>query len=37
MIPVQGYEGKKVGVLGLGRSGLATAISLEAGGAIPVV
>ncbi|MCK4712505.1 MAG: UDP-N-acetylmuramoyl-L-alanine--D-glutamate ligase [Marinosulfonomonas sp.] len=37
MIPVQGYEGKKVAVLGLGRSGLATAIALEAGGAIPVV
>ncbi len=37
MIPVQGYTGKKVAVLGLGRSGLATAIALEAGGAIPVV
>lgn len=37
MIPVQGYEGKKVAVLGLGRSGLAAAIALEAGGAIPVV
>ncbi len=37
MIPVQGYAGKKVAVLGLGRSGLATAIALEAGGAIPVV
>lgn len=33
MIPVQGYEGKKVGVLGLGRTGLATAVALEAGGA----
>ena len=37
MIPVQGYQGKKVAVLGLGRSGLATAIALEAGGAIPLV
>lgn len=37
MIPVQGYEGKKVAMLGLGRSGLAAAIALEAGGAIPVV
>jgi UDP-N-acetylmuramoylalanine--D-glutamate ligase len=37
MISVQGFSGKKVAVLGLGRSGLATAIALEAGGAIPVV
>ncbi len=33
MIPVQGYQGKKVAVLGLGRSGLATARALVAGGA----
>jgi len=33
MIPVRGYEGRKVAVLGLGRSGLATAKALEAGGA----
>lgn len=33
MIPVRGYKGYKVGVLGLGRSGLATAQSLKAGGA----
>ncbi len=33
MIPVRGYEGAKVGVLGLGRSGLATARALVAGGA----
>ena len=33
MIPVQGYEGARVAVLGLGRSGLATARALEAGGA----
>jgi UDP-N-acetylmuramoylalanine--D-glutamate ligase len=37
MIPVQGFAGKKVAVLGLGRTGLATAVALEAGGAIPVV
>lgn len=37
MIPVQGFSGAKVGVLGLGRSGLATARALAAGGAIPVV
>ncbi len=37
MIPVQGYKGRKVGVLGLGRSGLATAIALEEGGAEPLV
>ena len=28
MIPVHGYEGEKVAVLGLGRSGLATARAL---------
>ncbi|MEM9709045.1 MAG: UDP-N-acetylmuramoyl-L-alanine--D-glutamate ligase [Pseudomonadota bacterium] len=33
MIPVLGYEGAKVAVLGLGRSGLAVAKALEAGGA----
>lgn len=33
MIPVQGVEGKCVAVLGLGRSGLATARALKAGGA----
>lgn len=31
MIPVQGYQGRKVAVLGLGRSGLATARALLAG------
>ncbi len=36
MIVVRGYEGKRVGVLGLGRSGLATAAALQAGGAVPV-
>lgn len=33
MIPVKGYQGRKVAVLGLGRSGLATARALIAGGA----
>jgi UDP-N-acetylmuramoylalanine--D-glutamate ligase len=37
MIPVQGYQDHKVAVLGLGRSGLATARALQAGGAIPLL
>lgn len=37
MIPVQGYTGKTVAVLGLGRSGRAAAAALAAGGAHPVV
>jgi UDP-N-acetylmuramoylalanine--D-glutamate ligase len=37
MIPVTGYSGRKVAVLGLGRSGLATAAALRAGGAEPQV
>ncbi|MEP1327362.1 UDP-N-acetylmuramoyl-L-alanine--D-glutamate ligase [Pseudophaeobacter sp.] len=36
MIPVLGFEGATVAVLGLGRSGLATARALLAGGATPV-
>ena len=36
MIPVRGYEGRRVAVLGLGRSGLATARALAAGGAEPL-
>ena len=36
MIPVRGYTGARVGVLGLGRSGLAAARALRAGGAEPV-
>ncbi|EDZ44339.1 MAG: UDP-N-acetylmuramoyl-L-alanine--D-glutamate ligase [Planktotalea sp.] len=36
MIPVQGYKGARVGVLGLGRSGLCAARALHAGGAIPI-
>ena len=37
MIAVQGYQGRKVAVLGLGRSGLATARALVAGGAEPLL
>lgn len=36
MIPVKGFDGQQVAVLGLGRSGLATARALRAGGAVPV-
>lgn len=36
MIPVQGVAGKTIAVLGLGRSGLATAVALQAGGATVV-
>ncbi|NVO54572.1 UDP-N-acetylmuramoyl-L-alanine--D-glutamate ligase [Rhodobacteraceae bacterium B1Z28] len=36
MIPVKGFSGQKVAVLGLGRSGLAAARALRAGGAEPV-
>ncbi len=37
MIPVKGYKGERVAVLGLGRSGLATAAALAAGGAEPLL
>lgn len=37
MIPVIGYTGAKLAVLGLGRSGLATARALQAGGAEPLL
>jgi len=37
MIPVQGLAGARVAVLGLGRSGLATAHALVAGGAEPLL
>ncbi|HSF94806.1 MAG TPA: NAD(P)-dependent oxidoreductase, partial [Thermohalobaculum sp.] len=33
MIPLPAYAGQRVGVLGLGRSGLAAARALQAGGA----
>ncbi|MEO1494219.1 MAG: UDP-N-acetylmuramoyl-L-alanine--D-glutamate ligase [Pseudomonadota bacterium] len=36
MIPIHAYAGQRVGVLGLGRSGLATARALAAGEATPV-
>ena len=37
MIPVRGFQGERVAVLGLGRSGLAAARALAAGGATPLV
>lgn len=37
MIPVTGFDGQKIAVLGLGRSGLTAARALLAGGAVPVV
>lgn len=37
MIPVKGYSGAQVAVLGLGRSGLAAAAALQAGGAEALV
>jgi UDP-N-acetylmuramoylalanine--D-glutamate ligase len=37
MIPVKGYSGRQVAVLGLGRSGLATAVALQAAGAEPLL
>jgi UDP-N-acetylmuramoylalanine--D-glutamate ligase len=37
MIPVRGFEGKKVAVFGLGRTGLTAARALKAGGAEPVL
>ncbi|MFN3846950.1 MAG: UDP-N-acetylmuramoyl-L-alanine--D-glutamate ligase, partial [Paracoccaceae bacterium] len=37
MIPVKGFTGARVAVLGLGRSGLATARALDAGGAIALL
>ena len=36
MIPVPGFEGEEVAVLGLGRTGLSAARALRAGGATPV-
>jgi UDP-N-acetylmuramoylalanine--D-glutamate ligase len=36
VITVRGYEGRRIGVLGLGRSGMATARALAAGEAVPV-
>lgn len=37
MIPVPGFEGRRVAVFGLGRSGLTAARALRAGGARPVL
>lgn len=36
MIPVHGFEGRRVALLGLGASGVVTARALVAGGAVPV-
>ncbi|MGB1034189.1 MAG: Mur ligase family protein, partial [Primorskyibacter sp.] len=36
MIPVQGVQGQQIGILGLGRSGMATAQAVAAGGGIPI-
>ncbi|MFZ4165859.1 UDP-N-acetylmuramoyl-L-alanine--D-glutamate ligase [Brevundimonas sp. NPDC058933] len=37
MIPVPGFEGRRVAVFGLGRSGITAARALHAGGAVPVL
>ena len=37
MITVKGFEGKRVAIFGLGRSGLSTARALKAGGAEPIL
>ncbi|WGM31751.1 UDP-N-acetylmuramoyl-L-alanine--D-glutamate ligase [Brevundimonas sp. NIBR11] len=37
MIPVPGYEGQRVAVFGLGRSGITAARALKAGGAEPIL
>ena len=37
MIPVPGFEGRRVAVFGLGRSGITAARALKAGGAVPIL
>ncbi|WP_313447002.1 UDP-N-acetylmuramoyl-L-alanine--D-glutamate ligase [Brevundimonas sp.] len=37
MIPVSGFEGRRVAVFGLGRSGITAARALQAGGATPIL
>jgi len=37
MIPVPGFEGRRIAVFGLGRSGLTAARALKAGGALPIL
>ena len=37
MIPAPGFEGRRVAVFGLGRSGITAARALQAGGAIPIL
>ncbi|MCY4207926.1 MAG: UDP-N-acetylmuramoyl-L-alanine--D-glutamate ligase [Roseovarius sp.] len=36
MIPIKGYRDRKVAILGLGRTGMATARAVQAGGGIPI-
>ncbi len=36
MIPVRGFDGARVAILGLGRSGLAAARAVRAGGGVPI-
>lgn len=37
MIPVPGFEGRRVAVFGLGRSGITAARALQAGGGVPIL
>ena len=37
MIPIRGFDGDRVAVFGLGRTGLTAARALKAGGAVPVL
>ena len=37
MIPVPGFEGRRIAVFGLGRSGITAARALKAGGSLPVL
>ncbi len=37
MIPAPGFEGRRVAVFGLGRSGITAARALQAGGAVPIL
>ncbi|CAL1692524.1 UDP-N-acetylmuramoylalanine--D-glutamate ligase [Brevundimonas subvibrioides] len=37
MIPVPGFDGRRVAVFGLGRSGITAARALKAGGAVPIL
>jgi UDP-N-acetylmuramoylalanine--D-glutamate ligase len=37
MVPVPGFEGRRIAVFGLGRSGLTAARALKSGGALPIL